>query len=183
MITTSILNDTIRRSAILSDDGEYRYILERLGISDGRKILAVIGVNPSLADADKDDPTVRRIYGFCRTLGFSTALVGNKFARRSPDVKALRRPGDPIGPENDRYLAEIIRAADVVLVAWGPLAKLPEALRGRWKDVVRIADAEQRTLYCLGTAQDGHPRHPLMLPANAQLEEWMVPWFVGRSRQ
>jgi len=175
------VTDTIRRSAILSDDGEYRYLLERQGICGSDRILAVIGVNPSDADADKDDPTVRRIYGFCRTLGFGAALVGNEFARRSPNVKVLRRAGDPIGPENDHHLALIMRAATIVLAAWGPLAKLPEALRGRWKDVVRIADSEHRTLFCLGTAQDGHPRHPLMLPADTKLQEWAVPWFAGRK--
>lgn len=173
----------ITRNAIISDDGEYRYLLERVGVTtDGNpRTLLAIGVNPSTASATEDDPTVRRLYGFCRTLGYGNLMVGNKFARRSPNVKILRNAGDPIGPDNDSYLESAMKRADLVLACWGPLAKLPEALRTRWKTVVKIADACKQPLYCLGVASDGHPRHPLMLPGDSTLELWPVPWFVGRK--
>lgn len=177
--------EAILRSAVISDDGEYRYLLERHNVTDdgNPRTLLAIGVNPSDADAERDDPTVVRLYGFCRTLGYGHLLVANKFARRSPNVKVLRDAGDPVGPMNIAYLGHLMSRADLVLACWGPLSKLPEALRGQWKHVVRIADAMSQTLYCLGTAQDGHPRHPLMLPADTKLEQWAVPWFLGRKPQ
>lgn len=177
-------SDKINRYATISEDGEYRYTLERRCVTtDGNpRVLMLIGVNPSDANAERDDPTVRRGYGFCRTLGYGHLMMGNKFARRSPDVKVLRRSGDPIGPENDVYLENLMRHSDCVVAAWGPLAKLPEALRQRWKAVVKIADACGQPLYCLGTAADGHPRHPLMLRADTKLELWPVPWFLGRNK-
>lgn len=176
--------ESIKRSAVISADGEYRYLLERSGVTDdgNPRTLLAIGVNPSDADAERDDPTVRRLYGFCRTLGYGNLLVANKFARRSPNVKTLRRAGDPIGPENLGYLGHAMGRADCVLACWGPLAKLPEALRGRWAAVVKIADKCGQPLYCLGTAADGHPRHPLMLRADTPLELWPVPWFLGRNK-
>lgn len=175
--------EAIKRYAVLSDDGEYRYTLERRCVTADCNplVLMAIGVNPSDADAERDDPTVVRLYGFCRTLGYGHLLVGNKFARRSPNVAVLRKAGDPIGPQNDHYLEHLMQRATIVVAAWGPLTKLPGALQGRWKDVVRIADSCGQPLWCLGTAHDGHPRHPLMLPADTKLEPWKVPWFAGRT--
>lgn len=70
-----------------------------------------------------------------------------------------------------------MRAAPVVIAAWGPLAKLPKSLRRRWRTVVRIADEAGARLMCLGTAQDGQPRHPLMLGYDTALTEWRPPGF------
>lgn len=161
-------------SAIISDCGFYRYRLERHGLS-GAGAVAWIMVNPSTADAKADDPTIRRVIGFTERLGGGWAVVGNKFAYRATDVKELRTARDPKGPENDTHLEEIMRAAPIVIAAWGPLAKLPPNLRRRWRTICAIADRAGAKLMCLGTAQDGQPRHPLMLASDTPLIEWKRP--------
>lgn len=161
-------------SAIISDCGLYRYRLERHGLS-GAGSVAWIMVNPSTADATEDDPTIRKVIGFSERMGAGWAIVGNKFAYRATDVRDLRGARDPGGPENDAHLAAIMRDAATVIVAWGPLAKLPPPLRRRWFKVARIADEIGRPLMCFGTAQDGHPRHPLMLAYDTPLVEWKRP--------
>lgn len=140
-------------------------------------VLAVIGVNPSTADAVLEDPTSRRVKGFAQALGMRRVIMGNKFARRATDVKELRTWDleRNVGPGNDEHLRSIMHQADVVVVAWGPLGKLPPHLRDRWRKVVRIAEDMGRHLYCWGTAKDGHPRHPLMLPADTMLDVWSRP--------
>lgn len=162
------------RTAIISDCGTYRYRLDR-HLGQPGPVVAILGVNSSTADGNIDDPTIRKDMGFGRRLGWSHIIKGNKFAFRSPDVKKLRLQVDPIGPENDAYLEEIMREADIVVAAWGPLAKLPKPLRERWREVVKIADEVGRKLHCWGTALDGHPRHPLMLSYDTPLIEWQVP--------
>lgn len=161
-------------SAIISDCGKYRYRLERHGLS-GSGAVAWIMVNPSTADAKEDDPTIRRVVGFSERLGAGWAIVGNKFAYRATDVKELRTAQDPRGPENDAHLEAIMAAAPLVIVAWGPLAKLPPVLRRRWRTVCQIADRTGTKLMCFGTAQDGQPRHPLMLAYDTPLIEWKRP--------
>lgn len=161
-------------SAIISDCGKYRYRLERHGLS-GAGAVAWIMVNPSTADAQADDPTIRRVIGFSERLGAGWAIVGNKFAYRATDVKDLRTAPDPRGPENDAHLEAIMAAAPLVIVAWGPLAKLPPVLRRRWRTVCQIADRTGTKLMCFGTAQDGQPRHPLMLAYDTPLIEWKRP--------
>ena len=161
-------------SAIISDCGLYRYRLERHALA-GAGAVAWIMVNPSTADGETDDPTIRRVRSFSERIGAGWLIVGNKFAFRATDVNALKTAHDPVGPKNDDHLRAIMEEAQTVVVAWGPLAKLPKHLRRRWRRVCFIADALGKPLMCLGTAQDGHPRHPLMLAGDTPLIEWKRP--------
>lgn len=161
-------------SAIISPCGLFRYRLERHALS-GAGAVAWIMVNPSTADASQDDATIRKVIGFSNRMGAGWAIVGNKFAYRATDVRELKTCRDPTGPENDAHLADIIREAPTVIVAWGPLAKLPKHLHRRWRRIAEMADGIGRPLMCFGTAQDGHPRHPLMLAYDTPLVEWKRP--------
>jgi hypothetical protein len=171
----------MRGSAIISICGMYRYRLERV-LGDGPTMMFLM-VNPSLADADHDDPTVRKCIGFAERNHYGRVLIGNEFAHISPDVRTLPRVRDPIGPDNDAHVRGMIAEANVVIAAWGTLAKLPEALRPRWKDMVRLADAAGITLHCLGVNEDKHPRHPLMLAYDTPISRWSVPWMPGRKER
>lgn len=166
-------------SAIISDCGLYRYRLER-HIGDGPTMLFIM-VNPSTADAEKDDQTIRKCIGFATRAGYGRILVGNKFAYRATDITKLRSAVDPIGPENDAHIDALLSQADRVVVAWGQLAKLPETLRGRWKDIVRMADGRGRALHAFGTNADKHPKHPQMIGYDVPLMPWQAPWFAGRA--
>lgn len=167
-------------SAVISPCGQYRYRLERHGLS-GSGAIAWIMVNPSVATATEDDATIRKVVGFSERIGAGWLIVGNKFAYRATDIHALhaldpyRGLGIARGPENYRHLAEIMRAAPTVIAAWGPLAKLPRSLRREWRNVCQIADEAGAKLMCFGTAQDGQPRHPLMLAYDTPLVEWKRP--------
>lgn len=165
-------------SAIISDCGLYRYRLERHGLS-GSGAVAWIMVNPSTADANDDDQTIRKVVGFSERLGAGWLIVGNKFAYRAKEIGDLHRltPGVAAarGPDNDNHLVQIMRDAPLVIAAWGPLAKLPKSLRQRWRSVCMLADEAGAKLMCFGTAQDGMPRHPLMLAYDTPLVEWRRP--------
>lgn len=132
-------------------------------------------VNPSDADEEIDDPTIRKVDGFTRRLGFGRATVVNEFAFRSKDVAALRLATDPVGPENDLYIEQVMREASLFIVGWGSLAKLPPHLRHRWREFCAIADRVGIELYCFGTCADGHPRHPCMTGYKTPLTPWTRP--------
>lgn len=161
-------------SAVISDCGRYRYRLERYGLS-GAGAVAWIMVNPSTATASEDDATIRKVIGFSERLGAGWAIVGNLFAYRATDIRDLTYPADPRGPENDAHLAAIMGDAPTVIVAWGPLGKLPKQLRRRWRTVAAMADRLGVKLMCFGTAKDGQPRHPLMLAYDTPLIQWNRP--------
>lgn len=167
------------RTASISNCQQYRYRLGRI-FGDGPELMFIM-VNPSTADADVDDQTIKKCMGFAKANGFGSILVGNKFAYRSTDVKKLREVKDPIGPDNDEHLKAMMARATMVVVGWGQLAKLPESLRGRWKDVVRIADEAGHRLHTIGTNADKHPKHPQMTGYSEPIARWDVPWFANRA--
>lgn len=169
-------------SAIFSPCGRYRYRLERdLGGLLAGPTVAWIMVNPSTADAEADDPTIRKVIGFSRRLGAGRIVVGNLFAYRATDIRALRMAADAIGPYGGDHMRAIVREADTVIVAWGPRAKLAACLRNRWMEVAGFAEAYRIPLWCLGTAQDGHPLHPLMLGYDRRLSLWQRPDIEASS--
>jgi hypothetical protein len=153
----------LARRALFDPTGRYRYALERRWAPGGRR-LAFILLNPSTADGERDDPTVRRCIGFARRWGFSSLEVVNLFALRATQPAALRGAADPVGPENDGHLLAAAGRADRVVLAWGIHGKW----RGREGEVLRLLRESRRGLSCLGLTREGHPRHVLYLPALAR---------------
>ena len=161
-------------TAIFSPCDGYRYRLERdLGMFG--PIGAFIMVNPSTADADLDDHTIRKVRGFATRLGWSRVIVGNVFAYRATDISRLALVADPVGPQNDEHLKRILADAESVVCAWGALQKLPPKLRNQWRNVLNLADSVGRPLQCLGTVKDGHPKHPLLVGYSVSVEDWSPP--------
>ena len=162
-------------SAIISPCGRYRYRLERPGRGEGAT--AVIMINPSTADAEIDDHTIRKLRGFGDRYGWGQIVVGNLYAYRATEVRELGRADDPVGPDNDFHLRMIIGVARQVIVAWGPLTKQPAAWRGlRWRKVMGIAQPLDIPILSLGQpAKDGHPCHPLTLGYGLAPQPWRAP--------
>ena len=154
------LEPVTRSAASLSPCGTYRYRLTRhWGAMDQPSNAATfVMLNPSTADANLDDPTIRRCIGFARAWGCTGLVVVNLYALRSTNPKGLWTVEDPAGPGNDNELARTLRGAalrDTPLVAaWGVHAR-----PGRVEQVMALPGADRFT--CLGTTKDGSPRHPL----------------------
>lgn len=161
-------------NAIISDCGRYRYRLERSGLP-GSRTACVVMINPSTADASEDDATIRKVKGFAARNDIGRVIVVNQLAWRATDIRDVRNALDPIGPENDAHIDRAVRDADLVIAAWGPVAKLPPYLRRRWLEVERIIRRHRNAIYCIGTAKCGHPRHPLMTPYETPMTEWLSP--------
>lgn len=162
-------------SATISPCGTYRYRLERSDVF-GDRSTAVIMVNPSTADAVENDATIRKLIGFRDRYGWGHLIVGNLFAYRATDVKALAQADDPIGPDNDYHLRHIIGDAQRVVVAWGAIGKVPRRLRDRWRAVAAICQPLGKPMMSIGApAKCGHPCHPLMLSYSLKLQSWSHP--------
>lgn len=162
-------------TAIFSHCGTYRYRLERL-LGQAGPTGAFIMVNPSTADATRDDHTITKVQGFASRLGWSRVLVGNIFAYRATNIGDLATAPDATGPDNAAHLARIMDEASIVICGWGRLSKLPPELRGEWRGIVSLARRREMPLHCFGTTRDGHPLHPLTLSYALEPMQWPVPW-------
>lgn len=164
-------------TATLSPCGTYRYTLSRRVFDwtlQGRRA-CIIMVNPSTADAENDDATIRKLIGFAQRCHWMEFTVVNLFAYRATDVRELADAADPIGPMNDHHILCAMAQADIIVVAWGASAKLPPRLRDRWRVIVHLADGLGKFLDCWGTCDDGHPRHPVMLGYDNLIRQWSPP--------
>ena len=136
--------------------GRHRYRLWRRW-SDG-PVVGFCLLNPSTADADRNDPTIRRCIGFARAWGYGGVEVVNLFAFRATDPRELRRATDAVGRANDRHLAAAARRVDAMVVAWG----VHGAWQSRDRDALALLSRWTRPL-ALGWTRSGAPRHPLYL--------------------
>lgn len=168
-------------SAILSPCGAYRYQLSRDVGMDG-PVFAFFGVNPSTADATADDATVRKWTGFVKRWGGSRFIVGNVFAYRSTDVKALRNVPHPVGPENFAHLERIAADADVLVPCWGDRGKVPPSLRHHFDKTLAFLRAQGKPVRVFGFAKGGDPLHPLMLGYDTALVSCGVKTVDGGQR-
>jgi len=165
---------------IETPDGRYRYQLRRtIDPFDGPAAVFVM-LNPSTAAAARDDPTIRRLRGFAARWACSELIVVNLFALRSTNPAAIFAAPDPVGPDNDAFIAAAVdRVAGgrgTLVCAWGA------AGRDKWGRAMvddRAAAVENHirsrgvTPLVLRLTKGGRPEHPLYIPA----ETTPVPWI------
>lgn len=162
-----------KQAAIISDCGTYRYALSRPreGESAWYPAAVFLMLNPSTADADNDDPTIRRCRRFAKDWSCEGLIVGNLFALRSTDPDQLLTHADPIGPDNDSWLRRMTARSVTVVCAWGAHPMAVE----RGVQVARMLTDVGVSLFCLGTTKSGAPRHPLYVRADQKLIKWEIP--------
>lgn len=162
-----ILRDD-ERGALISADGRYRYRLWRLWNVDA-PVMVWVMLNPSTADAETDDPTIRKCIGFAKAHRYGGIIVVNLFAWRATDPKELARLDDPVGPENDEHIVWACRAPLLATVVGGWGANRFAAKRATRVKVV-IQSAGGRHIHCFRQSASGAPWHPLYLPYSSPLE-------------
>lgn len=158
-------------TAHFSRDGLYRYSLTRTW-DRHRDRITFIMLNPSTADADKDDPSVRRCIGYARAWGYGGLIVKNLYALRSTYPEALWEAKDPVGPDNDDALAVALQWAPRIIAAWGGNARA-DRVQAFWH--MARHRLEWGTVEALRLNKDGSPAHPLYLPAALEPQPMAVP--------
>lgn len=168
------IQPAVVKGAKISDCGTYRYWLTRTW-DDRRPVLGWVMLNPSTADTDVDDATIRRLAGtekrpgFARRWGYGGIIVRNLFALRATDPKALLTHPDPVGPENDDELALAAFNEPVTMLAWGtnaPSARAAHVARLLWMR----SQIHGTRLAVLGWTKAGAPGHPLYVRADQMPE-------------
>lgn len=159
------------KGALFSDDRRHRYLLWRrwaLGV-EFSDLAVFIGLNPSTADEQKDDPTIRRCIGFAKAWGFPGLMMLNAFAYRATLPVDMFAQSDPVGLQNDFWINWAAGQSRIVVAAWG----VHGAHRGRQDELRAMLAANGVKLHHLGLTKHGFPKHPLYLPKTSVLTEWV----------
>ena len=118
-------------------------------------------LNPSNADSNNDDPTIRRLISFSKKWGYGGFSVCNLYSYITSSPSTLYNTSNILGHKNESYVKKQIKNSDRVVYAWGTTETEPYWL----KKIVK-------TSYCIGINKNGTPRHPLYINSNAKLQNY-----------
>lgn len=154
-----------RRWAVFSPCRKFRYVLN-ISWDATKPQLVFFMLNPSTADAMKNDPTVERCQRRAQAMGFGSVVIINLFAYRATNPKDMLAADDPIGRRNDDWIEQILTRTAMtrgeVICAWGTMG----GHRGRDAAMVAMLDRCGPTVKVLDLTKDGHPKHPLYVSYN-----------------
>ena len=151
-----------------------RFTLRREVNMFGKGTVAFIMLNPSTADDEQDDPTIRRCIDFVQQWGYGSLEVANLSPVRATSPAVLRSrgaEGAELWAANVCAVLNALLRADLVVAAWGVHGVYEERDK-RMLAAIQESCSKKRPIYCLGTTKYGHPRHPLYLPAATGLERY-----------
>ncbi len=160
------------KGAIFSDCCRYRYYLSRpTGHRNTASRCTFVLLNPSTADAENDDPTIRKCIKFAAREGCGLLQVVNLYALRetSPQAMLANVERDRNQGENMDWVTRAIQASGLVIVGFGAHAEPINISRFR-----TVATAHNWSLQCFAINQNGTPKHPLYVRDDAPLMPWAV---------
>lgn len=154
---------------------EYRYILG----TKGNNPLICIGINPSTAEPDNLDNTLKSVERIAFANGFDSFIMYNVYAQRAT------RPDDMDEKFNEQLHEENMKAFRYVLnrsgsspaiwAAWGTIIEKRSYLKDCVRDMVKIGNEFNAKWYMCGKPSvKGHPHHPLYLKKDSPVESFYV---------
>ena len=141
--------------AKFSECRKYRYVLWRIWDEEKPKIM-FIGLNPSTANEETDDPTIRRIKKFAKSWGYGGIYMLNLFTYVTAYPEVLKECDNPL-KFADEYLKKNAAQSEKIIFAWGNFKEAKE----RAKEIIKMFNG-----YALVINKDGSPRHPLYVKGN-----------------
>ena len=149
--------DFIETGARFNKNRTHRYALWRVWDTNAPKVM-FIGLNPSTADENKEDPTLKRVIQFSKDWGFGGVFMCNLFSFITPYPEELQI--DTGISENKRWLKYYSKKTTEIVCAWGAHKAAPN----RAKMVYRF----MRKATALQLNNDGSPRHPLYVKSDVK---------------
>ncbi len=158
---------------------EYRYILG----TRGKNPLICIGINPSTAEPDNLDNTLKSVERIALGNGYDSFIMFNVYAQRATDPDAMERSCNPLlhkeNLEAFRYVLSI-SSHPAVWAAWGAIIEKRDYLADCVRDMVQLGQQFGAKWYCAGAiTKKGHPHHPLYLRKDEQLKPFDVAGYLA----
>ncbi len=153
---------------------EYRYILG----TRGENPLICIGINPSTAEPEHLDNTLKSVERIALGNGFDSFIMFNVYAQRATNPDAMERELNPAlhreNLEAFRYVLSLSRR-NAVWAAWGAIIEKRKFLPGCVRDMLLAGEESGAEWFCAGAiTKKGHPHHPLYLRKDEKLRPFDV---------
>ena len=158
---------------------EYRYILG----TKGSNPLICIGINPSTAEPDNLDNTLKSVERIAHGNGFDSFIMFNVYAQRATNPDAMERQCNlSLHRENlkaFRYVLSISKQP-TVWAAWGAIIEKRDYLADCVRDMVAVGQEYGAQWCCAGAiSKKGHPHHPLYLRKDEKIKPFDVEQYLN----
>ena len=159
---------------------EYRYILG----TKGKNPLICIGINPSTAEPDNLDNTLKSVERIAHGNGFDSFIMFNVYAQRATNPDAMERQCNlTLHQENlkaFRYVLSISKTP-TVWAAWGAIIEKRKYLPDCVRDMLLAGEEFGAQWYCAGAiTKKGHPHHPLYLRKDEKIRPFDVKDYLNK---
>jgi len=158
---------------------EYRYILG----TRGKKPLICIGINPSTAEPDNLDNTLKSVERIALGNGFDSFIMFNVYAQRATDPDAMEKTCNlALHKENLEAFRYVLSLSEkpAVWAAWGAIIEKRSYLADCVRDMVEAGQERNAQWFCAGAiTKKGHPHHPLYLRKDEKLKPFDVSAYLN----
>ena len=158
---------------------EYRYILG----TRGKNPLICIGINPSTAEPDNLDNTLKSVQRIALGNGFDSFIMFNVYAQRATDPDAMERQCNlALHRENLKAFRYVLSISEkpTVWAAWGAIIEKRGYLSDCVRDMVAVGQEYGASWCCAGAiSKKGHPHHPLYLRKDEKIKPFDIEAYLN----
>jgi len=158
---------------------EYRYILG----TKGKNPLICIGINPSTAEPDNLDNTLKSVERIAHGNGFDSFIMFNVYAQRATNPDAMEKQCNlSLHRENLKAFRYVLSISEkpTVWAAWGAIIEKRDYLSDCVRDMVAVGQEYGAQWCCAGAiSKKGHPHHPLYLRKDEKIKPFDIEQYLN----
>ena len=162
---------------------EYRYILG----TRGKNPLICIGINPSTAEPDNLDNTLKSVERIALGNGFDSFIMFNVYAQRATDPNTMERTCNMmLHKENLKAFRYVLSISEkpAVWAAWGAISEKRKYLSACVRDMLEVGEEYGASWYYAGAiTKKGHPHHPLYLRKDEKIKPFDVSTYLDKLQE
>lgn len=163
---------------INGNDNLSRYVLGTVG----EKPLVCFGINPSTAEPNNLDNTLKSVDRLAKNNGFDSWIMLNVYPQRTTNPNFLHKVINQELHDRNLYEIEIIlkKYRPVIWASWGTLINKRNYLSSCLKDIVKLAEKYNCHWISIGKiSKYGHPHHPLYLKKSEKSVRFLIDDYLN----
>lgn len=155
----------------------HRYLLEK----KGNRELIVLGLNPSTADSEVPDRTMKKVMHYAEQEGFDGFAMINLYPQRAIKPYNLKEFNPEIHKKNLEKIETLISRIEnpIILLAFGGNIMNIAYLKICLIDIHNLLIKYNTSWKCLDVGKTGFPKHPLYLRNDLRMKNFNIDNFLS----